>query len=96
MIFKTVFTKVIKSLVNGEEIEIRKELNINLSNGIIHNENKVVVGDTTDFSRLYNDLYDCDYIEFYLVNNYYNIKIELSDKQVIEILDGLNIQDIRL
>lgn len=96
MVFKTIFTKVIKSLVDGEEIEIHKELNINLSNGIIHNENKVVVGDTTDYTRLYNELYDCDYIEFYLINHYYNIKIELTDNQVNEVLSKLNIHGVSL
>lgn len=96
MLIKTVFTKVIKSLVDGEEIEIRKELNINPSNGIIHNENKIVVGDITDYTRLYNELYDCDYIEFYLVNHYYNINIELTDKQVVELFDSLNIHGVSL
>lgn len=79
-----------------------RALNIDLDsdNKIVKDENGVVVGNISDFARLYEELYfdeENSYtIKFFLVSNYYNIDIELSDKQVVEILDGLNIHSVSL
>lgn len=79
-----------------------RALNIDLDsdNKVVVNENSVVVGNISDFTRLYEELYfdeeNSYIIEFFLVNEYYNIYFELTDKQVVEILDGLNIHGVRL
>lgn len=79
-----------------------RALNIDLDsdNKVVVNENSVVVGNISDFEELYNELYfdeENSYtIDFFLVNEYYNIDIKLSDKQVREILEGLNIHGVRL
>lgn len=78
-----------------------KELNIDLDSDkkVVTDENNVVVGNISDFSELYNELmYDektCYCIEFFLLSEYYIIDFKLSDEQVYEILDGLNITDVR-
>lgn len=93
MIFKVSFSQYFD--------KVEKELNIDLDsdNKVVTNENNAVVGNISDFSELYNELmYDektCYCIEFFLVSEYYNIDFELSDKQVYEILDGLNINGVR-
>lgn len=95
MIFKVSFSQYFDNV----EKELNIDLNSDLGNKVITDENNVVVGGISDFAELYNELmYDektCYGIEFYLVSKYYNIDFELSDKQVYEILDGLNINGVR-
>lgn len=95
MIFKANFTEY----YDGNK---DRALNIDLDsdNKVVKDENSVVVGNISDFEALYNELYfdeENSYtIEFFLVSSDYNIDIELSDKQVVEILDGLNIHGVSL
>ena len=93
MVFKVCFSQYLDNDV--------KELNIDLenSNPNVVDENDNIVGTVKNFAEFYNELmYDektCYGIEFFLVSKYYNINFELSDKQVYEILDGLNINGVR-
>lgn len=93
MVFKVCFSQYFD--------RTEKELNIDLDsdNKVVTDKNSVVIGNISDFEELYNELmYDektCYCIEFFLVSEYYNIDIELSDKQVYEILDSLNIHNVR-
>lgn len=95
MIFKANFTEYF-----DESKDRALNIDLDSDNKVIKDENSVVVGNISDFTRLYEELYfdeENSYtIEFFLVSNDYNIDIELSDKQVYEILDGLNIHGIRL
>lgn len=95
MIFKANFTEYF-----DESKDRALNIDLDSDNKVIKDENSVVVGNISDFTRLYEELYfdeENSYtIEFFLVSEYYNIDIELSDKQVYEILDGLNINGIRL
>lgn len=95
MIFKANFTEYFDESKD-------KALNIDLDsdNKVVTDENSVVVGNISDFTRLYEELYfdeENSYtIEFFLVSTDFNIDIELTDKQVVEILDGLNIHGVSL
>lgn len=95
MIFKANFTEYF-----DESKDRALNIDLDSDNKVIKDENSVVVGNISDFTRLYEELYfdeENSYtIEFFLVSNDCNIDIELSDKQVYEILDGLNINGIRL
>lgn len=94
MVFKVCFTEVVDNDC--------KELNIDLDKNdtIITDENNAVVGVISDFTSLYNDLYYSEensyYIDFHFVNDYLNIDIELTDSQVVEVLNCLGIYDVRL
>ena len=95
MIFKTNFTEYF-----DESKDRALNIDLDSDNKVVTDENSVVVGNISDFTRLYEELYfdeeNSYIIEFFLVSNDYNIDIELSDKQVVEILDGLNIHGVSL
>lgn len=95
MIFKANFTEYF-----DESKDRALNIDLDSDNKVVKDENSVVVGNVSDFTRLYEELYfdeENSYtIKFFLVSKYYNIDIELSDKQVVEILDGLNIHGVSL
>lgn len=95
MIFKANFTEYY-----DENKDRALNIDLDSDNKVVKDENSVVVGNISDFEALYNELYfdeENSYtIEFFLVSSDYNIDIELSDKQVVEILDGLNIHGVSL
>ena len=95
MIFKANFTEYF-----DESKDRALNIDLDSDNKVVTDENSVVVGNISDFTRLYEELYfdeENSYtIKFFLVSEYYNIDIELSDKQVVEILDGLNIHGVSL